>query len=193
MEDNDKHLPNRDYINPDYWRRVHDSYLESMDQLKDMANDDGTFKHMSDCPRWLDLKTDDMEEDNKYYTPNLNELSLHFEYEVFIDNSWVKINDFSNAYDYEDSCFYGFIKDLDKGNIRVKRLDRDDIKEFGFVQITDDCFNKSGVMEDCELRILVRQSILIYIIDSNNKDYTLFTGFIKNKSELQMILKMIGV
>lgn len=42
-------------------------------------------------------------EDNKYYTPTIEEFHVGFEYEILEKDKWVKINDFSNAYDYEDS------------------------------------------------------------------------------------------
>jgi hypothetical protein len=125
-------------------------------------------------------------------------------------NKWIKIDDFTNAYDYDDSCFYGLIKELEAGNIRVKYLDKEDIESLGFnpgklhpknfvsrYGFTENSsldwqYFNNGVME-----ISFYKSPQEIIAICNGKYYdeqeTFFRGIIKNKSELKKILKMIGV
>lgn len=71
---------------------------------------------------------------SEYYTPKIEDIYSGFEYEVFRNNIWKKINEFSNDYDYDDNPHYAIQKDIDAGKIRVKILDIDDIQDFKFVR-----------------------------------------------------------
>ena len=134
----------------------------------------------------------------KYYIPNINELYPDFEYEVKDGDKWIKVNDFTNAYEYEDSCFYGFYKDLQAGNIRVKYLDRDDMIELGWhdkiqadkyylvvdgdeIQFYPDAYQREeGQGIGC--------SIYYTLGDKINQ----MAVWIKNKSELRQLMKFMG-
>ena len=147
--------------------------------------------------------------EDKYYVPELQELHVDFPYEEIRNGEWVKINDFSNAYDYEDSCLYGFIKALEAGKIRVKYLDAEDIVECGLKQYYPDDYNHGLVFKTTSkvIRGEEREVIIIYIpntrhllvsVDARNdykdgRDITLYAGQCKNKSKLKQILKDLGI
>lgn len=150
--------------------------------------------------------------EDKYYTPELTELTVDFEYEVkYLSGNllrkedtkeeWIKINDFTNAYDYEDSCLYGFIKDLEKGNIRVKYLDSSDIESLGFtyknnVFKSNKTYFGIGTGDDKKLiiELFSPDGILdIYFLENRGSQETLFSGKIKNISELRKLLKQLNI
>jgi hypothetical protein len=77
-----------------------------------------------------------------------------------------------------------------ESNIRVKHLDREDIESLGFSIVQDetdsqwfknDLLNTEIGIENNHITIRIAQS------------FVLFSGTIKNKSELKRILKQIGV
>lgn len=149
---------------------------------------------------------------DKYYTPELEEFYIGFQYEMLCrggdpsnEDDWNKFN-FGTDNDSYDFDFDGTEMDeainyfIESNKARVKYLDREDIESLGFVQITDDCFNlyirEFRGREDQEIRILIRETTLIYLaLDSRydkEENKVLFSGNIKNKSELKRILKQIG-
>jgi hypothetical protein len=139
-------------------------------------------------------------EDAKYYVPSIEEFHVGFEYEFRTLKAWEKKevdwNDFpSYAGDYIGEAI------SEAEGIRVKYLDSEDIKSLGFDQITDDCFNLTlktyrGRVNP-ELRILLRETVLMYFaIDPDlgeEESFVLFTGTLKNKSELVSQLERCGV
>ena len=151
--------------------------------------------------------------ENKYYTPEIEEFHVGFEYEHlakgylwFLNgggpkDTWMKETFSGGAGQDGESEVCELDTLIDDKAVRVKHLDREDIESLGFTQITDDCFNISikeyrGRLSQ-EVRILFRKTILIYLamdLDLGDKDnLVLFTGTIKNKSELKVLLKQIGV
>lgn len=127
---------------------------------------------------------------DKYYTPEIEEFYIGFEYEICYDELWFVRN----------IPFYPLVKDI-QYKYRVKYLDKEDIESLGFSRISDDCFNLPikeyrGRLNQ-EIRILIRQTVLIYLamdMNYNDKDnLVLFTGNIKNKSELIKLLKQLNI
>lgn len=144
-------------------------------------------------------------ENNKYYTPSLEEFHVGFEYEyeTWTKGKWEKseIEEYGEGGDTGHGYSISLEDKIEDNKIRVKYLDKEDIENLGFTQITDDCFNLPikeyrGRLNQ-EVRVLVRETILIYLaLDSNlgDKDnIVLFTGTIKNKSELKTLLKWLGI
>jgi len=141
-----------------------------------------------------------------YYIPFLDEICINFEYELreIKDNKeeWIKINDFTNAYEYEDSCFYGYYKDWNNGKIRVKYLDKQDIEELGFKPSPDepeewflwkDSYDSYQLYFDDKTRDeLKNMGIGITIYDKDSSD-RIFNGYIKNKSELKKLMKQLDI
>jgi hypothetical protein len=149
-----------------------------------------------------------MKEESKYYTPQIEEFCVGFEYEQLIQG---------------EDCFKGFeprvftlemfkgfaenYKDIFYQNlIRVKLLDSQDIIDCGFETSEDWSFKGSeGFVKEAEDSLgNMREEYAISLMDNNTvaimkyTDFTrlpniIFRGTIKNKHELQTILKQIGV
>jgi len=129
-------------------------------------------------------------ENNKYYVPEIEEFHIGFEYEIK-NAFWDKI------VSTKDIFYDGVEYHLKDKNIRVKYLDNMDILSLNWNQISDDCFGISDVefrgKKRCDLRLLVRETVLIWMIDTEENNYTLFTGFIKNKSELKKLMSQLNI
>ena len=138
--------------------------------------------------------------ENKYYTPTLEEFHVGFEYEAESTQYPDKNNWHPETFYMNEGHFNLVnINTLHSKKVRVKHLDREDIASFGFKQITDDCYHLPvkefrGRLNQ-EVRILVRKTILIYLaMDITDKDnIVLFTGTIKNKSELKKLMNQLGI
>jgi hypothetical protein len=144
---------------------------------------------------------------DKYYEPDLEEFHQGFEYERWSSSAYTpekyikEIFEFVDKNDIWDDDITNMLACAYNGGdtLRVKYLDKEDIESLGFTQIAGDCFNLPikeyrGRLND-EVRILFRKSILIYLaMNSNDKDnVVLFTGIVKNKSELIKLLKQLKI
>ncbi|NRA77284.1 MAG: hypothetical protein HRU18_03665 [Pseudoalteromonas sp.] len=124
---------------------------------------------------------------NKYYTPEVEEFHVGFEYQVLDGDVWInEVVGLDNTGDLE------FLKDLIiEESCRVKYLDREDIESLGFVtymKSVKDSFKLGSTV----IRLKVEQ-ILIFRYDEYTIDELLFKGTIKNKSELKRILKQLNI
>lgn len=151
-----------------------------------------------------------MKENEKYYTPSIEEFHIGFEYEnrPTKHDNWVKyVGDRGPLYrtyeafehDYDNIC------DL----YRVKYLDHEDIESFGFKflgRTIDNWYKLEGNFEvpisnhrNMQIRLQhdfrTHQGVRIvgYEYDENSDSETLYRGSCKNKSELKKILIQIGV
>ena len=136
-------------------------------------------------------------ENNKYYQPNSEDFNIGVECQVYYPREEVWKDRKIRHWEDLDEILSRFV--TDSTSVKFKYLDEEDILDCGFTQISNDCFNLPikeyrGRLNQ-EIRILVRQTILIYLaMYSNDKDnLVLFTGHIKNKNELQRILKQVVV
>jgi hypothetical protein len=135
---------------------------------------------------------------NKYYTPTIDEFHIGFEYEYMqfseelecVDR-WLPVNITIKALIPEINKF----EDINK--IRVKYLNREDIRSFGFVDdlrnsfIHDKYLLLPGYYTRAKTEIQYDFDTKICTIGSTGQ--IVFIGKIKNKSELKRILKQIGV
>lgn len=127
--------------------------------------------------------------ENKYYTPDISEFYVGFEYEELVEDNdllyhWEKVKVYQ-------CCEFDFIEDnLEHKNgdeIRVKYLDKDDIKELGF---------KEGKLP---YQFFDGIHKLVYLGDNKISitheadDCYLFYGVVKNKSELRKLLTQLGI
>ena len=151
---------------------------------------------------------------DKYYTPSIEEFHVGFEYEV---RDGVQFDHWYSQ--ISDGTEIGLIKnDLEKELIRVKYLDKEDIESEGLKRIPIDYtwYKIEGTMmfkKDIHILILYDREIinkynfkidgLIYITkddmhrtpneDGSFKQSILFSGNIKNKSELKILLKQLNI
>ena len=162
-------------------------------------------------------------ENTKYYTPEIEEFCVGFEYEQKVKFGWYnsifgELNgEYIGEYDNELSECYWEIR---HNNIRVKYLDKTDIESFGFINILTtgtQRFKKyvnlkqleDGEWFDYYLFLSLRYfdntpHITIKKIDihtyeeeievnDNVKTEYLFQGYVKNKHEFSKILKQLGI
>lgn len=139
-----------------------------------------------------------MTDEEKYYTPELTEFHLGFEFEYFYDNKWCthifgKLKFIHKELDqYEDE-----LMKVCHAICRVKYLDREDVESCMWMldEAASDAQFTKYYDEDKGRELVYCQSIGKYKILSFEyleKD-TLFFGVIKNKSELKKIMQQIGI
>jgi len=144
----------------------------------------------------------------KYYTPEIEEFHIGFEYEYKSD-TYMEVLDKTEGFwvkeIYSCSCLMdgesenNDIESLIKEkNIRVKHLDRQDIEEcgweldgdsgdwssFNYKKYSTSLFFSSGYKRQYEYPCKVK-----IVID----DEVVFNGYIKNKSELQKLMKQLNI
>ncbi|MHA1305570.1 MAG: hypothetical protein ACTSPI_17860 [Candidatus Heimdallarchaeaceae archaeon] len=149
--------------------------------------------------------------EKKYYTPEIEEFHVGFEFEVFIDkiDAWI-------GFTYSQYTFFnevieggwsgkGFTiaEKLPLKKVRVKYLDREDIESLGWEYIPHNNANTDrwhDVHKKGEYEIISGapdKSIAIRKVEGYTlgiKQVTgMFIGTIKNKSELKKLLKQLGI
>lgn len=156
-----------------------------------------------------------MTEQEKYYTPDLSEFHVGFEYEMKsrFGNGTVKTLEDYNKSEWEKHIFsigeFPYVERTMNGMnphnhppaIRVKFLDRQDIEDFGWV-FSDNYeysfYFKKELIRGDKFKMCfhlfyfsLRNKICITRGDSQ-ASWQYFDGIVKNKSELKRILKQIG-
>ena len=135
---------------------------------------------------------------DKYYTPSIEEFHVGFEYEDYnkYRKEWIK--SIWTREDFENDSHVYYLFELFYGKqLRVKYLDKEDIESLGF-----EYYKTHPGMNQMEFE--GGKYLLTYDPDFAGRgwlriamegegDVTLFTGTIKNKSELKKILEMINV
>lgn len=144
--------------------------------------------------------------EDKYYTPELEEFHIGFEYEAkLITKDWVKLKlDAKNYYLNIDR-----VLNLSE-TIRVKKLDREDIESFGWSYIPTKSIGKDSyeglfsnstrgkmLFEHDWLNNKITIKTPNYIRDASGRfdGYIIYVNclIIKNKSELARLLKQLGI
>lgn len=149
----------------------------------------------------------DIMEENKYYVPEIEEFCVGFECEMINSShhiyfEWEKCKfkeDFSCELS-EDYCFEYLFSDLKNKNIRVKYLDKEDIESLGFT-LHYKPHNKKFYFknQDEKIGITLRKDFYndgfcnAHIYELREPISTLFSGKIKNKTELIKLLKQLDI
>jgi hypothetical protein len=138
-----------------------------------------------------------MEEISKYYTPTIDEFHIGFEYEWFgvtgyVLNvpvcGWMK-----NTLKEMSEDIRSPIKSME---YRVKYLDKVDIESLGFRYTEEEYEHFEKGTEDTKYFLdYDKNDHMLYIHNGQDWDdgYTWFEGTIKNKSELKVLLKQLGI
>jgi len=154
----------------------------------------------------------------KYYTPELHEFHFGFEFEYLHPLSVAKTTNEWQAYDWRSQMatvtlhpsgisIGGF--SIKQECLRVKCLDKEDTEECGWdiagegynghssTQPTTFKYTKPTVYRGLKTQVTLIHNIVTkwccVSVNSNMEDKTLFAGYIKNKSELKKIMKMINI
>ncbi len=140
---------------------------------------------------------------SKYYTPELEEFHVGFEYEYFYREKWHKHNlDGSPIVHSELDEFSDDLMKLAHAICRVKYLDREDIESL-WGKINEWVISKSGgsyrLILHTRLNLPFERTITIEMknhVRDGSGDYTvlpvLYRIKVKNKSELKKLMKQIG-
>jgi hypothetical protein len=138
-----------------------------------------------------------------YYTPDISELHVGFEFEKPNFDGWIK-----HAWDIHDFSQGRFKAQLKANQIRVKYLDQKDIESLGFEfkhKSIDNWYLINTSFEIANLKyrhVTLKHGVhdnLVVIYgneyESENcvNDEVLFRGIIKNKSELIKLLKQLNI
>lgn len=152
-------------------------------------------------------------ENSKYYTPNLEEFYIGFEYlwrVIDKDNKETYLNKTINKWTFY--CEHGDTTEFERieynlnRNIKVKYLDKEDIESLGWkkcnewyykININVDISNPNTYTLNGEFASTNEWSMFLedknqLIILDCNGDY-LFKGIVKNKSELIKLLKQLRI
>ena len=132
-------------------------------------------------------------EDNKYYTPELEEFHVGFEYEIedLGDDGRTRVWR-PQIFEGEETRTY-FIEELEKGEMRVKHLDREDIESLGFTNINNYFFELRTQFFIYRLNLSKTITIESRYIAQKGFASVVFSGTLKNKSELISQLKRCGI
>ena len=139
---------------------------------------------------------------NKYYTPEVEEFRVGFEYEYFENDIWT-------SYILDEPYINALWNQTCMGKVRVKYLDEKDIEDLGFINWTVEWsdparyyFTKSlldgyeSIKKGIQLFFIFgsydRDHITIYNIIDEVKQI-LFDGVVKNKFELKVLLKQLNI
>ena len=154
------------------------------------------------------------DEKDKYYTPDISEFHVGFECEYEVSDIWESIIiGIEGAGHYNDIwCFEfsDYSNAINTKSIRVKYLDKEDIESLGFIKLPDIenvfkykiNYTTHGLKDTKEwfywhISLLERSDKYPNLIISNNEDYdtldVIFEGWIKNKSELKVLLKQLKI
>lgn len=141
--------------------------------------------------------------ENKYYTPTIEEFHIGFEYETYelyeTPNRW-KINIFGEEHMELDHIVFLLMEHPDM--IRVKYLDKEDIESLGWENVEDRgmsenygyTFNKPiQYLSGGNVCYKLRYWFTNHRVRIEHLGGPIFEGTIKNKSELKVLLKQLGI
>lgn len=138
-------------------------------------------------------------EESKYYTPEIEEFHIGFEFEkyderpaTYKENNYVPTNWHKFKYDLKSIRLSQLGTHLHDKTIRTKFLDKEDIESLGWrlnPRGTYYSIEISGDGSDTQLYYTKETYLTIYDWDSQY----LFRGYIKNKSELVKLMKQLRI
>lgn len=130
--------------------------------------------------------------ENKYYTPEIEEFHVGFEFEQFENNNWQQTTLESD----EAERFFVMLNAYElKDFVRVKHLDREDIESLGWKLF------KQGNVNFFTFRMFTNDDIQMHFsfgqpakIGFSTREGEEFSGLkIKNKSELRKLMQQLNI
>lgn len=133
-------------------------------------------------------------EENKYYTPSLDELYIGFECEKH--DTYFNDSEPVSEYRQHIMCEEDFdMLSCYPTQYRVKYLDKEDLVELGFNPVKGvevNMCNKQIYYRDQWCSVVFNYDRITNIVIQKNS-FPVFNGVVKNKSELIKVLKMLGI
>jgi hypothetical protein len=155
-----------------------------------------------------------MEDKVKYYTPEIEEFHVGFDFEFNgTDCNWIRTGYEKHTILKSEKEYFGlftlsWVENIYKNNIsdwiRVKYLDKEDIESLGWVVRNDKtraiCKNEY-TLGDFILSLLSNGTVIIRHPNTKNHSewgkqssyHHVFTGVAKNKSELSRLMEQLGI
>ena len=136
--------------------------------------------------------------ESKYYIPSIEEFHVGFKFEQYHKPHWDDTGRWFNCSFDTSHSISRITNELqqDRNWVRVKYLDKQDIESLGFTTKEDLRFIngdytilKYNNAPSLDPLIIENEATLIITL----KDYTIFSGKIKNKSELKVLLTQLGI
>lgn len=126
--------------------------------------------------------------ESKYYTPEIEEFYVGFEYEILN----YKTNNFEKIIypaDYIEANIkpIQLLEYIKRGSMKVKYLDKEDIESLGWKYLNKNETFCYGVNEEWGLSHVKNIIEITYYGECN------FNGIIKNKSELKKLMKQLQI
>ena len=129
-------------------------------------------------------------EENKHYTPEIEEFHVGFEFErASVDCNWI-INEWNKEVVNTNTCLKIIEKHI--GFQRVKYLDKEDVENMGWKSHKEIQHYYKSPCDNFILRIKY-EGVCIYVYDEYTVDKLIFEGIIKNKTELKKLLKQLRI
>ena len=122
--------------------------------------------------------------ENKYYTPDISEFCVGFEYEQKLFHIWQLKLQVSKS-----TKLQIIEKAINDNLIRVKYLDKEDIESLGFKYLSEEQYYN----DKKDLLLEVKNEYIRISGETNTPRFLFFHGKIKNKSELKFILKCLQI
>jgi hypothetical protein len=128
---------------------------------------------------------------SKYYTPTIEEFHVGFEFEC-MPNTISKWKEYIFK-PHDEPNYY-----IERGQVRVKYLDREDIEGYFDVKVFNEASiygtrNGGEIKYEIESFGLPKHHMYKIWWQADLGDITFFTGEIKNKSELKRLLKQLKI
>ena len=122
--------------------------------------------------------------ENKYYTPNISEFFVGFEYEQKLFHIWQIKSQVSKS-----TKLQIMEKAINDNLIRVKYLDEEDIESLGFKHLSEEQYYN----DKKDLLLEVKNEYIRISGETNTPRFLFFHGKIKNKAELKKLLTQLNI
>lgn len=139
------------------------------------------------------MKTMDITESVGYYIPTIEEFHQGFEYELQVPEkrTWSKEIFHMNESHMKYIRFVNIQDEQTHNKVRVKHLDHEGIISLKFEKINTS--SQLYVLDDWALEYWGDHKFSIEKVSDIGRNTVHFAGIIKNKSELQRLMKQIGI
>jgi hypothetical protein len=131
--------------------------------------------------------------ESKYYTPEIEEFHIGFEYEwnnSNEDDKWrIAVADLENCY----HSVQDIQQELNYQHYRIKYLDKEDIESLGWKFYENDTIPLKAFSKNEDYKLTYISGMHRVSIANNLVEHTHFDGSIKNKSELKKLMKQLGI
>lgn len=165
---------------------MEEKYNDFFKSIHDRVKNSDVYKCISNGIKLLE-----MEDNNKYYIPEIEEFHVGFEFQLdpYEINEWKeKIITDRDAYQFK--LFKKFCK---KENVRVKYLDKEDIESLGWKGYKDMFVFEGEISFSLEITGVNHYLISQYKKAPENIGVSIFWGRVKNKSELKKLMQQLNI